>query len=83
MPVMDGPTATVNIIKIFEKFMEMPENQENSFDVTLTPIVALTANFTQADKEICLESGMTEFLSKPFEMQDLIRILSDVFGDDM
>ena len=62
--------------------MELPENQVKQFDVRLTPIVALTANFTQMDRELCLNSGMTEFLQKPFLMKDLKRILRDVFGPD-
>ncbi|HHC74495.1 MAG TPA: response regulator, partial [Thiothrix sp.] len=51
MPIMDGYEASLAIRK--------SGNQ--------TPIIALTANAQQADREACLNAGMTDFLSKPFK----------------
>lgn len=42
---------------------------------THVPIIALTANYDDSHKPMCLESGMNEFLSKPLnkdKAQDMI-----------
>ena len=39
------------------------------------PIVALTANAVLGDRERCLDSGMDDYLAKPFEMDDLSAIV--------
>ncbi|MFK5857084.1 MAG: response regulator [Bacteroidota bacterium] len=65
MPVMDGIVATENIRKI-EKSMEI------SYGV---PIIAMTANTLKGDKEKFIESGMNDYIGKPFkaaELSDLI-----------
>lgn len=53
MPVMDGVTATKEILK---------RQEEGRYKV---PIVALTANSIEGDKERYLYSGMSDYLAKP------------------
>ncbi len=61
MPIMDGFKATRKIREI-----------EKSTS-THTPIIAVTANAFPEDKEKCLSSGMDDYISKPFQPEDLIR----------
>ncbi|MFW5886435.1 MAG: response regulator [Bacteroidota bacterium] len=60
MPVMDGITAT-------QKIREL-ESSTNSH----TPIIAITANALAGDRENCINAGMNEYISKPFQIEDLI-----------
>ncbi len=39
------------------------------------PLIALTANASEADRKVCLDAGMDEFLSKPLDPDQLSRIL--------
>ena len=80
MPVMDGLQSTRAIKKIFKAYMEKEENH-SKWDVRKTPIIALTANSTNQEKQACINAGMTEFLSKPPDMKEFLRILRGVFGD--
>lgn len=65
MPVMDGFTATRRI-----------RAWEQESGARRTPIVALTAQSMAGDREACLETGMDDYLAKPFMLKDLQRILS-------
>lgn len=69
MPVMDGITAT-QLIREWEKGAGLPP----------LPIVALTANAFDEDRQHCQEAGMNDFLSKPIDVDELSRILSRWIG---
>ena len=64
MPVMDGLTACGEI-----------RRREQSSGVARVPIIALTANAMEGDRERCLAAGMDDFLSKPFTQQQLATLL--------
>ena len=59
MPVMDGYEAA----KTIRKLSNIPKSK--------TPIVAMTASVIKSEVDKCYESGMDDFISKPFEPEDL------------
>lgn len=61
MPVMDGFEAS-GIIR------EMRKNGE----IANIPVIALTANALASDRQKCLEAGMDDYLTKPFEIHDFL-----------
>jgi len=63
MPVMDGLEAA-------EKILELN---------TGVPVVAMTANIMSKDREVYVESGMVDYVGKPFTSQELWRCLMKFF----
>ncbi len=70
MPIMDGFEATAEIRRL-QQLGELP-----SF-----PIIALTANAVEGDREKCIAAGMDDYLAKPFKTNDLHAILKKWLGD--
>ncbi|WP_159521235.1 response regulator [Sunxiuqinia indica] len=68
MPVMDGLEATVKIREL-----------ENEMKVdSRTPIIALTANTMDNDREKCISYGMDDFMAKPFDIEKLNQIFQEL-----
>jgi len=62
MPVMDGIEATRRI-RTIERLASLP-------------ILAMTANAMQGDKEICLQAGMNDHISKPFNVEQMLATIA-------
>ncbi|UOQ50937.1 PAS domain S-box protein [Hymenobacter cellulosivorans] len=61
MPIMNGLEATAQL--------------REELRLT-TPIIALTANAIKGEREKCLRAGMNDYLSKPFQEDDLLKVIS-------
>jgi signal transduction histidine kinase/CheY-like chemotaxis protein/streptogramin lyase len=66
MPLLDGLQVTARI-----RELERASGHH-------IPIVALTANAMQGDRERCLAAGMDGYLSKPIQMDDLLTAIEFV-----
>ncbi len=64
MPVMDGYEAT--------KAIRINENNEKKSSHLC--IIAMTANVLEGEREKCLDSGMDDYLTKPFKPSDITSI---------
>lgn len=67
MPVMDGLEATLRI-----------REYETINQITETPIIAVTANTMDNDREKCLSYGMNDFMAKPFDVEKLKIIFKEL-----
>jgi PAS domain S-box-containing protein len=61
MPVMDGFTATAKI--------------RQELGLKELPIIAMTANAMDSDREACLAAGMNAHVGKPFDLSGLVAVL--------
>jgi PAS domain S-box-containing protein len=66
MPEMDGITATKQI-----------RNEPIIADI---PIIALTALAMTGDREKCLEAGANDYLSKPYQLKYLAKVIQDLIA---
>ena len=68
MPVMNGLTAT-EVIRGLSGY-------------ATTPIVAITANAFDEDRQRCLDAGMSDFLTKPVRPAALRAVLAKWLSED-
>ena len=69
MPTMDGQAATREI-----------RAQERTLLLPRVPIIAITATSTDEDRRACADAGMDDLLAKPFNRQELMRVLAQWSG---
>ncbi len=69
MPVLGGIEATEKILEFEKKHRQ-----------THVPIVALTANALEGDREKYLQAGMDNYLSKPIELKELNLLIQGYFA---
>ena len=65
MPEMDGYETTTHI-----------RSSVTKSEISTIPIVAMTANTMQGDREKCLSFGMNDYISKPIDVKSLANIFS-------
>jgi two-component system sensor histidine kinase EvgS len=68
MPVMDGLRAA--------RAIRESEDLGRKCDI---PIIALTAYAMAGDREKFLAMGMNGYVAKPVDMQELVRVIDEVF----
>ncbi len=76
MPVMGGIEAT-RAIRAREQRRSWVVDTDN---VKHLPIVAMTANAMMGDRELCLDEGMDDYVSKPVKADDLLSVLDRVLA---
>ena len=65
MPEMDGYMATRQL-----RLLEQTEGMGR------VPVIALTANALEGDRERCLDAGMDDYVTKPFQRDTLATVLA-------
>ena len=75
MPAMDGYQAT-KAIRELESELALMENRKIGETIPRVPIIAMTAHALRENEELCLASGMDDFLTKPFTREDLLAMAS-------
>jgi CheY-like chemotaxis protein len=61
MPVMDGVEVTINII--------------SKLGAKAPPIIAMTANAFEEDRQKCFDAGMVDFIPKRIALAELRRVI--------
>lgn len=71
MPIMDGFETTKNIREREASDLSDHQTPGASRFTPHIPIIAVTANAMQGDRERCLAAGMDDYLSKPIKLHEL------------
>ncbi len=69
MPVLGGLEATVTL-----------REEERASGRVRTPVIAMTANALQGDRERCLAAGMDDYISKPIDIEQLRAMIERVMA---
>jgi len=72
MPEMDGLEAT-RLIRC---------NQDSAASSPDVPILAMTANIFNEDRQVCLQAGMNDFISKPVDRENLVSLIAKWLPQD-
>ncbi len=88
MPGIDGVSATSIIRDCEQNTLPLADQCDPTISKKLcdkiqnthTPIIALTANVFQSDKQRYLQAGMDDYLAKPIRKKDVVRVLHNLAG---
>lgn len=67
--LMDIMLPDMNGYEIVEAIRKYEQREKNEYTI---PVIAITANTLEKEREKCLVSGMDDYLSKPFTTKQLI-----------
>ncbi len=87
MPKLDG-FVTTRIIRMCEAGSYMGDDVSAEYRAELiarlqgghVPIIAMTANAMKGDREECLNAGMDDYLTKPFQPEQIFATLAKVMS---
>ena len=87
MPVLDGLMTTA-VIRALEQGSPLPHALPLDLEKRLAaqvagkhvPIIAMTAHAMHQDREQCFAAGVDEYLAKPFQLEELTRIVRSYLG---
>ena len=88
MPIMDGVTATRLLRQCEQGESAGPAEQQPILDLLVarcrgrrTPVIALTAQASEEDRQQCRACGMDAYLTKPFQPEEILAVLGRITAD--
>jgi CheY-like chemotaxis protein len=82
MPEMDGLEAARQIRRFETRNNKLDDQQEES-SIQRVPVVAMTAHAMKGDREMCLEAGMDDYITKPIKRELVLKMIEKWVIDRM
>ena len=72
--IMDLILPDINGLEVTKKIRKLEQKENRKTPVR---IIALTANTLENDREKCLQSGMNDYIEKPFNTEQFINLVEN------